>query len=225
MPSTISGRRPCGLVILLALASHPALVHSFHNAANLPAAAAAAAAPRRSQHYAASSTDDDKRQDDGVSAANDNAESPSPVSPSAITMDDGGSDLTDRFKYKVHALMGTYDPPPGTVNDENQTGSIIGAMLEFPAEYTFSVVGRTSSSSSEEGGEEIIEGGGGDAYADEVKSTLASVLGSDANMEIRVVPRGKKFTRVSAKVTVESASVISSIYEELGSLEATVMKF
>lgn len=212
---------------MLALASHPALVHSFHNAANLPAAAAAA--PRRSQHYAASSTDDDERRDDGVSAANDNAESPSPVSPSAITMDEGGSDLTDRFKYKVHALMGTYDPPPGTVNDENQTGNIIGAMLEFPAEYTFSVVGRTSSSSySEEGGEEIIEGGGGgggDAYADEVKSALASVLGSDANMEIRVVPRGKKFTRVSARVTVESASVISSIYEELGSLEATVMKF
>ena len=65
----------------------------------------------------------------------------------------------------------------------------------------------------------------GDVYADEVKLALTSVLGSNAKMELRVVPRGKKFTRVSAKVTVDSASVISSIYEELGALEATVMKF
>ena len=26
------------------------------------------------------------------------------ISPAAVTMDDGGSDLTDRFKYKVRAL-------------------------------------------------------------------------------------------------------------------------
>lgn len=136
------------------------------------------------------------------------------IPPATVTIDDGGSDLTDRFKYKVHALMGTYDPPPGSVDDENQNGNIIGAMLQFPTEYTFSVVGKT-------GGEEDVA----DAYANEVKAALASVLGSDAKLEMRVVPRGTKFTRVSAKVTVESASVIDTIYEELGSLEATVMKF
>ena len=72
---------------------------------------------------------------------------------------------------------------------------------------------------------DIGEESAGDAYVRDVKSTLNSVLGSDAKMEVRVVPRGKKFTKVSAKVTVESASIISSIYEELGALEATVMKF
>ena len=108
--------------------------------------------------------------------------------------------------------MGSYDPSPGTVDDENQMGSIIGKMLQFPTTYTFSAVGRTESIA-------------GDVYANEVKSALSSVLGSDAKMELRVIPRGKKFTRVSAKVTVDSASVISSIYEELGAIEATVMKF
>ena len=29
---------------------------------------------------------------------------------STVKIDDGGSDLTDRFKYKVQALMGNFDP-------------------------------------------------------------------------------------------------------------------
>lgn len=127
--------------------------------------------------------------------------------------DHGGIDLTDRFKYKVHALMGDYDPAPGATDDENQTGNIIGNLLEFPSAYTFTAVGKT------------IEESAGDAYAEDVKSALGSILGSDAKIEMRVVPRGKKFTRVSAKVTVESTAIIASIYEELGALEATVMKF
>ena len=111
--------------------------------------------------------------------------------------------------------MGTYDPPDGVDDDENQTGYITGAMLQFPAEYTFSVVGRSVSA----------EGGDGEGYAGQVESALASVLGPDAKLEMRVVPRGKKFVRVSTTVTVESASVIRSIYEELGALDGTVMKY
>ena len=117
--------------------------------------------------------------------------------------------------------MGTYDPPPSAVDDENQTGHIIGAMLQFPTEYTFSVVGKTIDNQQLDNDESSA----GDAYASEVRSALSSILGSDADVEMRVVPRGKKFTRVSAKVTVESASVIASIYEGLDALKATVMKF
>ncbi|KAL7524582.1 hypothetical protein ACHAWF_001004 [Thalassiosira exigua] len=133
-------------------------------------------------------------------------------------MDDGGSDLTDRFKYKVHALMGSFDPPSGVTDDEDQTGNIVGAMLQFPTEYTFSVVGRTAGDVGE--CDDSDEG-----YASEVKTVLASVLGHDAKIEMRVVPRGKKFTRVTAKVTVESASVIRSIFEDLDALDGTIMKF
>ena len=113
---------------------------------------------------------------------------------------------------KVHALMGDYDPPSGTVDDENQTGNIMGSLLQFPTEYAFSVVGRTG-------------GDAGDKYAEEVKQALVSVLGTEAQMELRSVPRGTKFTRVSVKVEVESAGMITTIYDALDALEATVMKF
>jgi putative lipoic acid-binding regulatory protein len=136
------------------------------------------------------------------------------VPPAVVTIDDGddGSDLTDRFKYKVHALMGTYDAPSGVVDDENQMGNILDKMLQFPTKYTFSVVGKT---------ENINHGD----YANEVELALISVLGCNAQVEMMVVPRGKKFTKVTATVTVDSASVISYIYEKLEALDATVMKF
>jgi putative lipoic acid-binding regulatory protein len=106
--------------------------------------------------------------------------------------------------------MGTYDPPPGTTDDENQIGNIIGGLLQFPTDYTFSVVGKTNDQ---------------DAYANDVKSVMESILGSEARMETRVVSRGSKFTRVSVKVSVESAAMITSIYDELDAMELTIMKF
>jgi len=136
------------------------------------------------------------------------------ISPSSVTIDDGGSDLTDRFKYKVHALMGTYDLPEGKVDDENQMGNILGAMLTFPTDYTFSVVGRNAETEDPS-----------DNYATNVRTVMESVLGETTNIEMRVTPRGTKFTKVSVKVSVESAALIATIYEELGALKSTVMKF
>lgn len=139
------------------------------------------------------------------------------ITPASVTMDDGGSDLTDRFKYKVHALMGTYDPEPGKIDDENQSGNILGALLQFPTQYTFSVVGRNIE-------DEDSSSSVGDNYADEVKAVIESTLG-ETEMEMRVTPRGKKFTKVSVSVSVESAAMITSIYDDLGQLDSTVMKF
>mmetsp|Transcript_13670 Transcript_13670/g.17379 ORF Transcript_13670/g.17379 Transcript_13670/m.17379 type:complete len:195 (-) Transcript_13670:59-643(-) len=136
------------------------------------------------------------------------------ISPASVTMDDGGSDLTDRFKYKVHALMGTYDLPEGKVDDENQTGNILGQLLQFPTEYTFTVVGKKTETEDP-----------CDNYERKVRAVVESALGEAANIEMRVTPRGKRFTKVSLKVTVESAAIIAAIYEELGALDATVMKF
>mmetsp|Transcript_18464 Transcript_18464/g.31226 ORF Transcript_18464/g.31226 Transcript_18464/m.31226 type:complete len:194 (-) Transcript_18464:84-665(-) len=136
------------------------------------------------------------------------------ISPASVTMDDGGSDLTDRFKYKVHALMGTYDLPEGKVDDENQTGNILGQLLQFPTEYTFTVVGKKAETEDP-----------CDNYERKVRAVVESALGEAASIEMRVTPRGKRFTKVSLKVTVESAAIIAAIYEELGALDATVMKF
>ena len=118
--------------------------------------------------------------------------------------------------------MGTYDTPAGVIDDENQTGRITGSLLNFPTEYTFSVVGKTPTTSAATTNN---NDNGGEDYANSVKFALTSILGSDVKIELRVVPRGTKFTRVSAKVTVDSANIISSIYEELGALDGTVMKY
>jgi hypothetical protein len=52
-----------------------------------------------------------------------------PIAETVFKIDDGGSNLTDRFKYKVHALMGDYDPQDG-VDDERQDGGILNGESE-----------------------------------------------------------------------------------------------
>jgi putative lipoic acid-binding regulatory protein len=128
-------------------------------------------------------------------------------------VNDGGSNLTDRFKYKVHALMGTYDPPAEKDN-ENETGHILNAMLQFPVTYSFNVVGRTS-------GDEAKK----DVFVEQVKAAVTSVSGPDENMSLRITPRGKSFTKVVIQANVESAAMITSIYKELEQLEMSVMQF
>jgi putative lipoic acid-binding regulatory protein len=132
---------------------------------------------------------------------------------SVFRINDGGSKLTDRFKYKVHALMGTYDPPAEEDN-ENETGHILNAMLQFPVTYSFNVVGRTS-------GDEAKK----DVFVEQVKAAVTSVSGPDENMSLRITPRGKSFTKVVIQANVESAAMIANIYKELEQLEMSVMQF
>jgi hypothetical protein len=52
-----------------------------------------------------------------------------PIVKSVVKFGTGGSDLTDRFKYKVHALMGDYNPQDG-VDNERQDGNILNGESE-----------------------------------------------------------------------------------------------
>lgn len=54
----------------------------------------------------------------------DDSDDSEPIFETTVRIDDRGSNLDDRFKYKVHALMGTYDPQAGT-DDERQDGNIL----------------------------------------------------------------------------------------------------
>jgi putative lipoic acid-binding regulatory protein len=161
-----------------------------------------------------------------------------------VRIDDGGSDLDDRFKYKVHALMGTYDPQNGTDN-ERQDGNILNgkhcsneildvlstfecnseltllllyfmhaAMLNFPVRYTFNAVGRT-------GGDEELR----DVYVEEVKELILATSGDEDGLECQVTPRGKNFTKIQCAVEVQSAAMITLIYDNLEKLDRTVMRF
>ena len=129
-----------------------------------------------------------------------------------IKVDDGGSDLTDRFKYKVNALMGVFDPEEGKVDDERAEGNILNAMLKFPIRYTFNIVGKTSGDSSIQ-----------EDYIEEVKKCVIETAGDD--LVCQITPRGKNFTKVQCEVEVQSSTMINTIYDELDKLERTVMRF
>jgi len=179
----------------------------------------------KSRLFAIDSEDDtvDSLDDTNDNSNNDkdmNAEEPSSSSPSfetdcsTVRIDDGGSDLTNRFKYKVHALMGDYDPTDGVADDEYQDGNIMRALFTFPMQQTFDVVGKISADDDKDANE----------YAESVKKIVFETTG-DENIEYDISPRGKKFTKVSCTAMVESMTMINTIYDELGQMESTIMKF
>ena len=135
------------------------------------------------------------------------------VATSTVKIDDGGSDLTDRFKYKMQALLGNFDPQTGEDTEADGQGRIISALTNFPTRFEFTVIGRTTNGDDKE------------AYIERVKQIVGETSGSANTLECRVTPRGSNFVRVSVEVTVESAAIIGSVYDELDSLEATVMKY
>jgi putative lipoic acid-binding regulatory protein len=145
--------------------------------------------------------------------AYDTAAEVEPIYETVVKMDDGGSDLTDRFKYKVNALMGVFDPQTG-VDDEQATGNILNALRTFPLRYTFNCVGRTNGDDTEK-----------EEYAREIKRIVSSLSGDEEGVELQITPRGKNFTRIAVDVTVDSVAIINSIYEALEKNEKTLMQY
>jgi putative lipoic acid-binding regulatory protein len=137
-----------------------------------------------------------------------------PIIKSTVKIDDGGSDLTQRFNYKMQALLGNFDPQIGDDTEADGQGNIISALTNFPARFAFTVVGRTN------GDDEAKQN-----YIEQVKRIVGEASGSANTLECRVTPRGSNFVRVSVEVTVESGAIINTIYDELSNLEATVMKY
>ena len=133
------------------------------------------------------------------------------IARATVKIDDGGSDLTDRFKYKVNALMGVFDPQDGA-DDERQEGNILNAMLTFPVRYTFNIVGKTM------GDEEKKE-----EYITAVKEAVIATAGED--IACKITPRGKNFVKVQCEAEVLNAGMINTIYEDIEKLDQTVMRF
>jgi len=104
--------------------------------------------------------------------------------------------------------MGTYDPIQSTSDNERSNGNILNAILRFPTDYCFNVLGKTD-------GDENMK----QIYINQVQQ----IVGVDK--ELHVIQRGTRYVKLSVNVTVDSPAVINSIYEALGSLERTVMKF
>ena len=156
----------------------------------------------------------------------------------AATDNDNDDDLTDRFKYKVHALMGTYDPVDGVQDDEYQDGNIMNALMQFPQRYKFNVVGRIKRNAIQSGDgdknekenhkedddDEIRVGGDHDDYVSAVKQVVFDVTGDD-ELVCEIKPRGTAFLKVTCEANVQSVTMINTIYDDLDKLDATVMRF
>ena len=138
---------------------------------------------------------------------------------STIRIQDDG--MTDRFKYKVHALMGDYDPTEGMVDDEGQDGNIMKALLTFPTQHIFDVVGKIRNDDADD---DVNSSSRSNDYAEKVKSIVFETTG-DEDIRCDIFPRGKKFVKVRCEAKVESTAMINTIYDELGDMESTVMKF
>lgn len=163
---------------------------------------------RKTEIVYKSSLDNDNGEEEMVD------ESEAPIfGQSKVKIDDHGSDLTNRFKYQVNALMGNFDPVASETDNEYTNGNILNALLNFPTAYVFNVVGKTK------GDKNFAE-----EYINKVKQIVQSNSG-DANCMLHSKPRGNNFTKVEVEVTVQSSSMITRIYEELADIDETVMIF
>jgi putative lipoic acid-binding regulatory protein len=136
-----------------------------------------------------------------------------PLMEATIRYDDGGSNLTERFKYKVNALMGTFDPVDGIPNDERVDGNILNALVTFPLKYKFNIVGKTGNN------EDQIQ-----QYVEKVKEVVFDTTGDD-DITSKITPRGKNYTKVQCEANVQSVAMLNMIYDNLDKLEMTVMRF
>jgi len=140
-------------------------------------------------------------------------EEDAPIIESTVKVNDNGNDLTNRFTYKVNALMGEFDPATSEADNENSDGNILSAILHFPTSYAFNVVGKTN---------------GDDEKASEYSKIVEEIVRKNSGAEdfgCVIKPRGKNFTKIVIEVTVESSSMITNIYDELAALDQTVMRF
>jgi putative lipoic acid-binding regulatory protein len=146
-----------------------------------------------------------------------------PLRSASVKIDDGGSDLTDRFKYKVQALMGNFDPVDATQDTEQTSGNILGAMLNFPTLYTFHAVGRLYTDNKGDN----VDDRGQQAFVELVQETVRKGAGlrDDAELQTTTIPRSSKFVKVSVQVVVENGMMVTEIYDMLGDLPNCVMQF
>lgn len=115
--------------------------------------------------------------------------------------------------FALSDCMYIQDPADVSADTERKNGNILNAFLTFPVDYSFHVIGRTA------GNENLQK-----HFVQQVKEIIVQ---TSANEEItcEITPRGSKFTKVTVQVQVVSSDVISSIYDQLGALELSVMQF
>jgi putative lipoic acid-binding regulatory protein len=108
--------------------------------------------------------------------------------------------------------MGVFDPQGE--DDERQQGNIMNAILTFPVQYSFNVVGRT-------GGDAATV----DQFVEQVKQVVIQETGDEDGIQCTITPRSKNFTKLTIRANVANANMITAAYNGIEALELTVMRF
>jgi putative lipoic acid-binding regulatory protein len=166
------------------------------------------------------------------SNADEDSESAPPIpAPPKQGKKNDDDDVSERFKYKVNALMGVFDPADAETDTEYKNGNILNAILKFPLSYTFTVVGKKATTpaapTDDDAHNDNNSNDEDDVFVAAVESVVLQESGVAHKKELSttVTPRGTKFTKVVVKVTVESSDMIASIYNKLQQLEQVVMHY
>jgi putative lipoic acid-binding regulatory protein len=130
------------------------------------------------------------------------------------------------------------DPIDSSTDTENTSGNILNALLKFPVQYIFHVVGKTSGDVTiqslfvEQVKEIIVQTSPippifiiRDKNDNNTATTFNNTETRDSNVLLEVTERGTKYTKVSIEKEVINAEEIAHIYNLLGQLELSVMQF
>ena len=114
---------------------------------------------------------------------------------------------------------------------ERATGSILSALIQFPTLYTFTVVGKTNGNHTLQhefvaAVQAIVRAStSGSSGSETSRTTATATTTAISTTDTQVTPRGNNYVKVTIEAPVESASVITLIYQQLAQLERCVMQF
>lgn len=104
------------------------------------------------------------------------------------------------------------DPPDINKDTERSPSNILGALMNFPTNHTFTVIGRTNGDVDEQNG-----------FVDGVREATSSA--GTHSFDLNVSQRGINFTKATITLEVSSPEMISEMNARLNAVESSVMQF
>ncbi|CAL8467973.1 g7511 [Coccomyxa elongata] len=147
-----------------------------------------------------------------------------PVELQGLDISDDGQYLVDRksgkvlnefgatrFDVAVRALRGELDPPKSVQNTERTDHLLIGALKQFPLDYTFNIVFKGSQNH-----DEVTE------YLGRILQRVCGTTQHECRLAERL--RGK-YLSVQATANIKRPDMIAGVFEELDKDTRIVMKY
>ena len=120
-----------------------------------------------------------------------------------------------RFDVAVRAIRGEFDPSPDVDNTEDNTGIILGSLIQFPCDYDFQVVGK-------------MEAGDQPAFARDIVDAISKTLGLEEPIppeNITLKKRGTSYLSIKVTARVQAPEKVQEVFDVIEKDDRVVMKF